>query len=237
MGKRFTELENSTTKRFVSLGIVILLHLIVLYGLSTALSKKVETPTEVPVEALIFQDTAPKSESLHVVNLQSKSTVAVKKTAKMTHAKTNKKPLGKAKSTSSNSASSASSASSATDTELPASSPQASSTSTSTASSSTTTIKPKGETRGVITGEKACKRPEYPDDAIAKKEQGSVIVSLFVSRNGVVKESKIKKTTGSKALDQAAAKAFSLCGFKPALKDGEPEDAWYDIPYEFELDE
>ena len=235
MGKRFTELENSTTKRFVSLGIVILLHLIVLYGLSTALSKKVETPTEVPVEALIFQDTAPKSESLHVINLQSKSTVAVKKTAKMTHAKTNKKPLGKAKSTSSNSASSASSASSATDTELPASSPQASS--TSTASSSTTTIKPKGETRGVTAGEKACKRPEYPDYSVQKKEQGSVIVSLFVSRDGVVKESKIKKTTGSKALDQAAAKAFSLCGFKPALKDGEPQDAWYDIPYEFELDE
>ena len=235
MGKRFTELENSTTKRFVSLGIVILLHLIVLYGLSTALSKKVETPTEVPVEALIFQDTAPKSESLHVVNLQSKSTVAVKKTAKMTHAKTNKKPLGKAKSTSSNSASSASSASSATDTELPASSPQASL--TSTASSSTTTIKPKGETRGVTAGEKACKRPEYPDYSVQKKEQGSVIVSLFVSRDGVVKESKIKKTTGSKALDQAAARAFSLCGFKPALNDGEPQDAWYDIPYEFELDE
>ena len=80
-------------------------------------------------------------------------------------------------------------------------------------------------------------RPDYPDYSVQKKEQGKVIISIFVSHTGAVKATKVKKSTGSKYLDQAAAQAFSICSFKPALKDGEPQDAWYDIPYEFELDE
>jgi len=95
--------------------------------------------------------------------------------------------------------------------------------------------KPAGETRGVSSGEAGCKTPEYTREALQNEEQGEVLISVFVGSDGKVKEAKVKKSSGSKSLDKAAAKAYSLCTFKPALKNGEPQDSWYDIPYEFVL--
>ncbi len=50
------------------------------------------------------------------------------------------------------------------------------------------------------------------------------------------KEVKVKRSTGDRALDRAATKAYSLCTFKPAMKDGVAQSAWFDIPYEFVLE-
>jgi len=68
------------------------------------------------------------------------------------------------------------------------------------------------------------------------EEQGNVLISVFVNTDGKVKVAKVKKSSGSRSLDRAASKAFSLCTFKPAMKNGEPQESWYDIPYEFILD-
>jgi len=95
---------------------------------------------------------------------------------------------------------------------------------------------PTGVTRGVSQGEAGCKRPDYPRDALMNEEQGNVLISVFVNTDGKVKDAKVKKSSGSRSLDRAASKAFSLCTFKPAMKNGEPQESWYDIPYEFILD-
>ena len=68
------------------------------------------------------------------------------------------------------------------------------------------------------------------------EEQGNVVISVYVGTDGKVKESKVKKSTGNRSLDRAASKAYSLCSFKPAMKNGEPQESWYDIPYEFVLE-
>jgi len=95
---------------------------------------------------------------------------------------------------------------------------------------------PAGVTRGVSQGEAGCKRPDYPRDALMNEEQGEVLISVYVNTTGKVQDAKVKKSSGSRALDRAASKAFSLCTFKPAMKNGEPQESWYDIPYEFVLD-
>jgi protein TonB len=68
------------------------------------------------------------------------------------------------------------------------------------------------------------------------EEQGNVLISVYVGTDGRVKDAKVKKSSGTRSLDRAASKAFSLCAFKPAMKNGEPQESWYDIPYEFVLE-
>ena len=65
------------------------------------------------------------------------------------------------------------------------------------------------------------------------EESGTVRISVLVGTDGSAKQVKVKKSAGAKSLDKAATKAYSLCAFKPALKDGEPVEAWFDIEYEF----
>ncbi len=62
MGKSFSELENNSGKRLHWNWAVITLHLIVLYGLITGLSKKGEKTVEEPVELIIIQDKKPEPE-------------------------------------------------------------------------------------------------------------------------------------------------------------------------------
>ena len=65
---------------------------------------------------------------------------------------------------------------------------------------------------------------------------GTVLISVFVDTNGKAQEVKVKRSTGDRTLDRAATKAYSLCTFKPAMKDGVAQSAGFDIPYEFVLE-
>ncbi|HBO72216.1 MAG TPA: energy transducer TonB, partial [Acinetobacter sp.] len=48
-------------------------------------------------------------------------------------------------------------------------------------------------------------------------------------------DAKVKKSSGVRALDKAASKAFSLCTFTPAMKDGVPQQDWYEVEYSFTI--
>ncbi|MCY1305332.1 hypothetical protein D9M70_551280 [compost metagenome] len=67
-------------------------------------------------------------------------------------------------------------------------------------------------------------------------EQGTVRIRVLVDTNGKVIEAKVKKSSGSRTLDKAATKAYSLCTFKPAMKDGVPQQDWYEIEYPFVIE-
>ncbi|MGE8550143.1 MAG: energy transducer TonB, partial [Acinetobacter calcoaceticus] len=96
--------------------------------------------------------------------------------------------------------------------------------------------KPAGVTRGVSEGSAGCKKPEYPREAEMSGEQGTVRIRVLVDTNGSVIEAKVKKSSGSRILDKAATKAYSLCTFKPAMKDGVPQQDWYEIEYPFVIE-
>lgn len=77
--------------------------------------------------------------------------------------------------------------------------------------------------------------PVYPMLSRKRKEQGTVWMLLLVSKDGLVTELKLKKTSGFDRLDQAALQAVKKWKFQPALKQGQPIDYWYELPLKFSL--
>lgn len=79
------------------------------------------------------------------------------------------------------------------------------------------------------------KAPVYPMLSRKRKEQGTVWLLLLVSKDGLVTELKLKKTSGFDRLDQAALQAVKKWKFQPARKQGQPIDYWYELPLKFSL--
>lgn len=231
MGMNFSELENNSAKRLIGIGIVILLHIIVAYILMSGLAKNVIKPTEKPVELQIIQDLKPpepekpKSEEkppepLKIVEKVLKTPEVQKPVEKVV-------PTQKSAPTQPTQPTQVATLAVATPSPSPVAAPII---------AATPAPKPSGATRGVSQGEAGCKSPDYPRESLMNEEQGEVLISVYVDANGKVKEAKVKRSSGSRTLDKAASKAFSLCSFKPAMKDGQAQESWYDIPYEFVLE-
>lgn len=224
MGMNFSELENNSPKRLIGIAAVILLHLIIGYILMSGLGKNILKPAEKPVELQIIQDIPPPEpekpketppEPPKIVEKVLKTPEVEKPVEKIVPVQETTPTV----------------TTQPTQISTPAPTPSASPSPVVAA----VTPAPTGVTRGVSQGEAGCKSPDYPRESLMNEEQGDVLISVYVDANGKVKEAKVKRSSGSKTLDRAASKAFSLCTFKPAMKDGEAQESWYDIPYEFIL--
>jgi protein TonB len=82
----------------------------------------------------------------------------------------------------------------------------------------------------------SCKKPSYPSVSRRNEEQGVVVLRFLVAPNGSVIKSEVKSTSGFERLDEAARQALSLCSFKPGTADGEPTEAWAQMKYEWRLE-
>ncbi|MFZ6769195.1 energy transducer TonB [Undibacterium sp. Di26W] len=80
-----------------------------------------------------------------------------------------------------------------------------------------------------------CEKPIYPKSALMNEESGTVVLSVLVGPDGSVVESKVEKSSGSKALDKATQKIYTSCKFKPGAKDGKPQQAWTKLEYVWNL--
>lgn len=78
---------------------------------------------------------------------------------------------------------------------------------------------------------RACDKPEYPTRSLALGEEGVVHLAMLIGPEGQVLESRIEKSSGSKALDRAAVAGLSLCKFKPGTVDGVAEKSWAKLQY------
>lgn len=81
----------------------------------------------------------------------------------------------------------------------------------------------------------SCEKATYPKSSLLNEETGTVMLSVLVNPDGSVAESKIDQSSGSKTLDKAAAKIYSSCKFKPATKDGKPQQAWAKLEHIWSL--
>ena len=218
MGTKFEELEQNSAKKLTGIGVVVLLHLLVGAVLMATMGKDLLKPTEEPVELMIIQDIEPPPEP--------EPPKIVEKVAQVPEVKPIEKvvPVQKTQPIPTQ------------PTPVAVPTPVAASPSPSPVAAPAPAPAPVGETRGVTKGEAGCKSPDYPRDALMNEEQGNVLISVYVGTDGRVKDAKVKKSSGTRSLDRAASKAFSLCAFKPAMKNGEPQESWYDIPYEFVLE-
>ena len=233
MGTKFEDLEKNSAKKLTGIGVVVFLHILVGLVLMAGMAKDIIKPTEQPVELMIIQDIKPP-EPEPPKETPPEPPKIVEKVAQVPEVKPVEKvvPVQKTLPTPTQPTTAA----------VPT--PVAASLSPSPVAAPAPVVAaapapappPAGVTRGVSQGEAGCKRPDYPRDALMNEEQGEVLISVYVNTTGKVQDAKVKKSSGRRALDRAASKAFSLCTFKPAMKNGEPQESWYDIPYEFVLD-
>jgi TonB family protein len=75
--------------------------------------------------------------------------------------------------------------------------------------------------------------PVYPAEALKAGVQGTVMLSVLVGKDGLVKDTRV--TTSIPALDAAATDAVRKWVFKPAKNDGKPVAVWASIPIKFTL--
>lgn len=78
-------------------------------------------------------------------------------------------------------------------------------------------------------------RPDYPESARREGHQGRVLLRVLVDDQGRAKTVEINNSSGSAALDHAAAETLRRWRFHPARYGNQPVESWLRIPIEFRL--
>lgn len=81
-----------------------------------------------------------------------------------------------------------------------------------------------------------CEKPEYPSASRRLEEEGTVSLRFLVGVDGKVIQSEVEKSSGYRRLDEAARAGLSRCQFRPATVDGKPEQAWASMKFTWRLD-
>lgn len=77
--------------------------------------------------------------------------------------------------------------------------------------------------------------PVYPVVSRRLREQGRVLMDVYILPDGSVGEIKLKRSSGSARLDQAALDAVRQWRYLPARRGNEPIPYWYVQPLDFTL--
>ncbi len=77
----------------------------------------------------------------------------------------------------------------------------------------------------------SCAKPIWPAASLANKETGTVTLEFVVDAGGAVRSSKVHKSSGFAALDEAAQNGIALCHFKPGTVDGKAADMPVKLQY------
>ena len=78
--------------------------------------------------------------------------------------------------------------------------------------------------------------PGYPRISRRMGEQGTVIVRVFISTQGLPEKAEVRTSSGFARLDQAALDAVQRWRFVPGHRHGTPEAMWFNIPVRFVLE-
>lgn len=81
-----------------------------------------------------------------------------------------------------------------------------------------------------------CAKPDYPSASRRLEEEGTVGLKFLIGADGRVLQADIEKTSGYPRLDEAARNALSKCQFRPGSIDGKPEQSWASIKYTWRLE-
>ena len=77
--------------------------------------------------------------------------------------------------------------------------------------------------------------PEYPSVAKRRGYEGTVVLEVFVDREGRVMDLSLFQSSGHNVLDRAAMKAVKGWLFEPARRGQEAVDMWVKVPLTFRL--
>lgn len=77
--------------------------------------------------------------------------------------------------------------------------------------------------------------PAYPEESRRRREEGTVLVKVFVSPLGTPQAVSLYRSSGFPALDQAALEAVRRWRFRPATAGGAPVASYAVVPISFHL--
>ncbi len=79
--------------------------------------------------------------------------------------------------------------------------------------------------------------PPYPIASLRNREQGTVLLEVWVDASGAATQAKVIRGSGHHALDRSAREhVLRAWTFQPALRDGKPIAARVRVPIEFSLE-
>lgn len=81
----------------------------------------------------------------------------------------------------------------------------------------------------------SCAKPEYPAQALANRQTGTVKLGFLVDKNGKVLDARVDRSSGDVALDDAARLAIAKCTFTPAMDNGIAMQSWAPVQYVWAL--
>ena len=77
----------------------------------------------------------------------------------------------------------------------------------------------------------SCAKPVWPEASLKAQETGTVHLGFQIGTDGKVSASKVEKSSGHPALDEAARTGLEKCTFKPATAAGKPVKSWTRVQY------
>lgn len=77
--------------------------------------------------------------------------------------------------------------------------------------------------------------PDYPVKAVEAGYSGTVVVKMYILKNGRVGSAMIEKSSGYEILDSSALSAVSLWVFEPAVYQKDSTEVWFRVPIKFAL--
>lgn len=78
--------------------------------------------------------------------------------------------------------------------------------------------------------------PAYPRMSRRMGEQGTVLVRVFITADGLADKAEVRSSSGYTRLDEAALNTVQRWRFVPGKRAGQPEAMWFNIPIRFMLD-
>lgn len=78
-------------------------------------------------------------------------------------------------------------------------------------------------------------KPDYPSVSRRLREQGEVLLDVYILPDGTVGELRLKRSSGHARLDRSALEAVKRWRYVPASRGGEPIPYWYVQPVAFRL--
>jgi protein TonB len=216
----FTQDGRSPPKNLVGIGVVVLLHVALVYALLTGLARKVVEVIQQPVETKIIEEIKPPPPPPppdKPVPPPPKSVAPPPPFVPPPEVKVQAPPQENA-------------IAAVTNVKPPSNDLPTSVAQPSTAGEAG----PPAHTSAKIAGN--CEKPEYPRTSLRNEEEGVVTVKLTIGADGNVVDSAVEKSSGFRDLDKATLKAWSLCHFTPAMADGKAVQSSTKMQYVWKLE-
>jgi len=215
--------QRKPTKHLVGLGLVVVLHLLLFWAISSGLARSFVKKIQGPVEAVLLEDTKPDipppPPPPPPKNLPPPPPAYVPPVEVAVAAPAPANAIAAVTAAAPAQAAPVAPAAVAPAAPAPAPAPPA----------------PPVRVAAVVNSAN-CEKPDYPSASRRMEEEGTVSLRFLVGADGKVLQSEVEKSSGFKRLDEAARAGLSKCAFKPATVDGKPEQGWASMKYTWRLE-